>query len=59
MRKRFAVIFFSGVVVITGGGWVTASPAGAVCGDGGPGEPCHCPPGIGVPGKKPIIPIYC
>lgn len=59
MRKRLVTILIAGTIAASGFGIAAAPSAQAVCGGGAPGEPCYCPPGIGVPGKKAIVPIYC
>jgi hypothetical protein len=56
MRKTLASLLVASAAALTLGG--LATPASAVCGGGGPGEPCYCPNTIKV-GKEEITLFYC
>jgi hypothetical protein len=52
--RRVAVVAALAIAGL-GFGTLTSSPAQAVCGGGGPGEPCYCPSGIQLPVLKKTI----
>ncbi|HEU0132065.1 MAG TPA: hypothetical protein VFQ85_13840 [Mycobacteriales bacterium] len=52
MRRTLAALTIAAVAALTLG---AAAPANAVCGGGGPGEPCQCD----FPVLSKFIPINC